>query len=156
MNETAQYRSFIEKVASSAQRAFIDVRRNIIDNKLTGKQKASMNTLPHDNITKELINRLRKYPNDCCMDSAYVRQLSAGEFYAAKAVQQAEEMFFTINWRNDLNLVTMCFIRYNEKLNNITRVDTFEGYKKDLKLYAALLASQPKPGEFVEWEAIKK
>jgi hypothetical protein len=48
------------------------MRRNIIDNKLTGNQKAAMNTLPHDNITKEPINRLRKFPNDCCMDSAYV------------------------------------------------------------------------------------
>ena len=32
---------------------------------------------------------------------------------------------------------------------NITRVDTFEGYKEDLKLYAARLASQPQPGEIV-------
>jgi len=66
---------------------------------------------------------------------AYVRQLSAGEFYAAKAVQQAEEMFFTINWRNDISPVTMCFVRYSDKLYSITRVDTFEGYKEDLKLY---------------------
>jgi len=27
----------------------------------------------------------------------------------------------------------------------------FEGHKDDLKLYAALLASQPKPGEIIEW-----
>ena len=25
--------------------------------------------------------------------------------------------------------------------------DTFEGYKEDLKIYAAALAAQPKPGE---------
>ena len=40
-------------------------------------------------------------------------------------------------------------------LNHITQIDTFEGYKEDLKLYAALLASQPKPSEVVEWEAKK-
>jgi hypothetical protein len=72
LDVNTEYRNFVEKVARSAQRAFIDVRRNIIDNKLTGNQKAAIESLPHDNITKEPINRLRKFPNDCCMDSGYV------------------------------------------------------------------------------------
>jgi len=83
---------------------------------------------------------------------AYVRQLSAGEFYASAALQQKEEMFFTVNWRDDINPPTSFFVRYKEKFYSITRVDTFEGYKQDLKLYAALLASQPKPSEVIEWQ----
>jgi len=70
---------------------------------------------------------------------AYVRQLSAREFFAAKAVQQTEEMLFTINWRNDINAADT-FIEYKGILYDITRVDTFEGYKEDLKIYAVALA----------------
>ena len=50
---------------------------------------------------------------------------------------------------------TAFFIRYKEKFYSTTRVDTFERYKDDLKLYALLLASQPKPTEIVEWETKK-
>ena len=82
---------------------------------------------------------------------AYVRQLSASEFWASAALQQREEMFFAVNWRNDINAFD-CFIEYKGVFYNITRVDTFEGYKEDLKLYAARLASQPEQGEIVEWE----
>jgi hypothetical protein len=41
---------------------------------------------------------------------------------------------------------------YKGVFYNITRVDTFEGYKEDLKLYAAQLATQPKPGNVEEWQ----
>ena len=82
---------------------------------------------------------------------AYVRQLSASEFYAAKAVQQSEEMLFTINYRRDVTAAD-CFIEYKGIFYDITRVDTYEGYKEDLKLYAARLASQPQPGEIVAWQ----
>lgn len=77
---------------------------------------------------------------------AYVRQLSANEFYAAKAVQQTEEMLFTVNWRDDVSAAD-CFVEYKGVFYNIMRVDTFEGYKEDLKVYAARLATQPKPGD---------
>jgi SPP1 family predicted phage head-tail adaptor len=82
---------------------------------------------------------------------AYVRQLSANEFYVAKAVQQTEEMFFTINWRNDVNPAD-CSIEYKGIFYGITRVDTFEGYKEDLKLYASKIATQPKPGDLTAWD----
>ncbi len=82
---------------------------------------------------------------------AYVRQLSAGGFYAAAALQQKEEMFFTVNWRNDITAAD-CFVEYKGVMYDITRIDTFEGYKEDLKLYAALLASQPKPGDIEPWK----
>ena len=57
-------------------------------------------------------------------------------------------LFFTVNWRNDINAAD-CFIRYKDKFYDITRIDTFEGYKEDLKLYALLLASHSKPGKLL-------
>ena len=79
---------------------------------------------------------------------AYVRQLSASEFYASRAVHQTEEMLFVVNWRPDVD--ANCFIAYRGVFYNITRVDTFEGYKQDLRLYAKLANSQPEPGDILE------
>ena len=42
-------------------------------------------------------------------------------------------MLFQINYRTDLTTVNV--VRYNGTLYNITRIDTFEGYKEDLTLY---------------------
>jgi len=81
---------------------------------------------------------------------AYVRQLSAKEFMAARAVQQSEEMLFVINWRRDID--ADCFIEYRGVFYNVTRVDTFEGYKEDLRVYAAKAATQPKAGDMAAWE----
>ena len=64
---------------------------------------------------------------------AYFRYLSGKEYYAANAEQVQEEVLFQINWRADLT--TAHVIRYNGVLWDITRVDTFEGRKEDLKLY---------------------
>ena len=44
-----------------------------------------------------------------------------------------EEVLFTINWRSDIT--TAHVIRFGGVLWNITRVDTFEGYKGDISLY---------------------
>jgi len=65
---------------------------------------------------------------------AYVRHLSAREYYAAKAVQAEEEMLFIINWRNDIT--TDMIIKYKNRYFYIIRIDTFEGYKGDIKIYA--------------------
>ena len=81
---------------------------------------------------------------------AYVRQLSASEFYAAKAVQNSEEMLFVVNWRGDLT--ADLYIEYKGVFYNVTRVDTFEGYKEDLKVYAAKLLSQPGEWDIEEWQ----
>ena len=64
---------------------------------------------------------------------AYFRQLSGKEYYAANAEQVQEEVLFQINWRAGLS--TAHVIRFNGVLWDITRVDTFEGYKGDLTLY---------------------
>ena len=72
---------------------------------------------------------------------AYIRQLSAKEFWAARAVQQTEDMIFTVNYRPDITPENV--IWYKGIFYNITRVDTFEGYKDDLNLYATIIQNQP-------------
>lgn len=66
---------------------------------------------------------------------AYVRQLSAKEYYSAMAIQSGEEMLFIINWRDDIKSTTN-MIKYKDRYYNIKRIDTYEGYKQDLKIYA--------------------
>lgn len=64
---------------------------------------------------------------------AYFRHLSGKEYFAANAEQVKEEVLFQVNYRAGLD--TTHVIRYSGVLWDITRVDTFEGYKADLKLY---------------------
>lgn len=66
---------------------------------------------------------------------AYVRQLSAKEYYSAMAIQAGEEMLFVINWRDDIKS-TGNMIKYKGRYYDIKRIDTYEGYKQDLKIYA--------------------
>lgn len=65
---------------------------------------------------------------------AYFRQLSGKEVYAAMSVQATEEVLFVINYRT--NITTAHIVRFRGVDYDITRVDTFEGYKQDLTLYA--------------------
>ena len=64
---------------------------------------------------------------------AYFRHLSGKEAFAAATVNYKEEVLFQVNYRTDLTTANM--VRYNGALYNITRIDTFEGYKEDLTLY---------------------
>jgi SPP1 family predicted phage head-tail adaptor len=64
---------------------------------------------------------------------AYYRQLSGKEIYAAATVQAVEEVLFVVNWRGDITARHV--VRYNGVLYDISRVDTFEGYKGDITLY---------------------
>ena len=70
---------------------------------------------------------------------AYVRQTSGGEFYAAMAEQVREEILFVVNWRADLTLAAAqnYFIEYKGAWYDVQRVDTYEGYKEDIQLYAS-------------------
>lgn len=65
---------------------------------------------------------------------AYYRQLSGSEFWAAHRENVKEEVLFEINWRDDVD--TTCQIRYKGEDYSITRIDNFEGYKDNLKIYA--------------------
>lgn len=71
---------------------------------------------------------------------AYFRQLSGKEVFAAATTNYKEEVLFTINYRTDLT--TACVVRYRGVLYDITRIDTFEGYKEDLTLYCSRRARQ--------------
>lgn len=71
---------------------------------------------------------------------AYFRQLSGKEVFAAATTNYKEEVLFTINHRMDIT--TAHVVRYKGVLYDITRVDTFEGYKEDLTLYCSRRARQ--------------
>jgi len=81
---------------------------------------------------------------------AYVRQLSATEYFAAAAVQNKEEMLFTVNWRPDIT--PKMYIEYKGVWYDIKRVDTFEGYKENLHLYASQKLEQPDPKDIIPYE----
>jgi len=63
---------------------------------------------------------------------AYFRQLSARELYGT-VTQVEETVLFQITYRSDVT--TANTVRYNGAEYEITRIDTFEGYKKDIILY---------------------
>ena len=65
---------------------------------------------------------------------AYFRQLSGKERFTGYATVAEEEALFLISYRTDIT--TAHIIRYRGIDYNITRIDTFEGYKEDLTLYA--------------------
>ena len=63
---------------------------------------------------------------------AYFRQLSMKELYSV-TTQVQEEVLFQINYSTDIT--TAHVIKYNGIQYEITRIDTFEGYKSDLTIY---------------------
>lgn len=71
---------------------------------------------------------------------AYFRQLSGKEVFAAATTNYKEEVLFLVNYRTDLT--TAHVVRYSGVLYDITRIDTFEGYKRDLTLYCSRRARQ--------------
>ncbi len=65
---------------------------------------------------------------------AYYRQASGVEFTEASKINTKIDAVFIINWRNDIDEAMK--IKFRNELYNITRIDVFEGYKTDLKIYA--------------------
>jgi SPP1 family predicted phage head-tail adaptor len=82
---------------------------------------------------------------------AYTRQLSQKEYFAAGTAGYKEDMQFIINWRRDIKPGMLIY--YRETWYVIDRVDTFEGYKEDLKLLAkeATQAEIPPADEIVPY-----
>lgn len=76
---------------------------------------------------------------------AYVRQIGGEQYYAAMAHNVVEEMLFVVNWRPDLNIsnTQTCFVFYKDQWYQIQRIDTFEGYKNNIQLYANTMKSPP-------------
>lgn len=65
---------------------------------------------------------------------AYYRQTSGKEYYAAMAAQYQEEAVFIINYRENLEPLTDVIL-FRHRIYQIVRVDNFEGYKGDIKLF---------------------
>ena len=77
---------------------------------------------------------------------AYTRQLSAKEFFAAAAQQFQEERLFVVNWRTDI--APGMVVCYRDNWFEIVRVDPFEDYKADVKLYVKETIGGKQPKEF--------
>lgn len=73
---------------------------------------------------------------------AYFRQLSTKEFYAAAATTAKEEVVFIINHHSDIKVYDM--VAFRGKYYRVTRIDEFEGYRDDMKLYASTYSGTPK------------
>ena len=76
---------------------------------------------------------------------AYARQLSQKEYFAAGTAGYKEDMQFIINWRRDIKPGMLIY--YRETWYVIDRVDTFEGYKGDIRLTCK---STTKPTDITE------
>lgn len=64
---------------------------------------------------------------------AYYRQLSMKEKSLLGTIENTAEVLFVINWRNDIDETMK--VEYKGIVYEITRIDDFEGYKNDLKVY---------------------
>ena len=71
---------------------------------------------------------------------AYFREFLGKEVFAAATTNYKEEVLFTVNFHPEITNTHV--IRYNGVLYDITRVDTFEGYKEDITLYCKRRARQ--------------
>ena len=65
---------------------------------------------------------------------AYFRHLSGQEVWAFHAQHAVEDVLFQVNWRGDID--TRCVVRFAGQVYDIIRVDTFEGHRAILVLYA--------------------
>jgi hypothetical protein len=72
MDETTMYAAQLEQVARIVQEGFLDIRKRIKSGRSGQEHKEAINSLPHDAVTGNAKNRLAKFPNDCCMDAAFV------------------------------------------------------------------------------------
>lgn len=71
---------------------------------------------------------------------AYFKQLSASLLYASNTTTVKEECLFRINWTDAIlaNSASNYWVYYDGLLYQVTRVDPYEGYKRDLALYCKL------------------
>ena len=69
---------------------------------------------------------------------AYFKQLSAQLTYLNNSTQNQEECLFRINWLDYVRKANASelAIGYNGLVYDVTRVDPYEDYKRDLVLYA--------------------
>jgi len=67
---------------------------------------------------------------------AYYRQMSGDEVFRQRRIWEDVDVMFIVNWWDDYRRIR--YVHYNDRYYNVTRIDDFEGYKKDLTIYAKL------------------
>ena len=80
---------------------------------------------------------------------AYTRQLSAKELWSSQAQSFPEERLFAVGWRNDL--YPGMLVQYRNDWYHVVRVDPFEDYKEDIKMYVKT-GSKPVDGDILAYE----
>lgn len=81
---------------------------------------------------------------------AYVRDMSMEEYSTAQIYGTKEEAVFTVNWRADIKALMR--IVFKGVWYEIKRMDGFEGYKDDLKLFV-VRTHTPKDEDILPYEA---
>ena len=85
---------------------------------------------------------------------AYFKQLSGSLFYASATTNNKEECLFYINWLDlDRKRPQDYKIEYRGLVYELTRIDPYEGYKRDLALYCKLTTD--KLGTIVPYDPTK-
>ena len=86
---------------------------------------------------------------------AYFKQLSASLLYANNTTTTKEECLFRINWTDAIlaSYASDYRVYYDGLLYQVTRVDPYEGYKRDLALYCKLTTD--KLGTIVPYDPTK-
>ena len=73
---------------------------------------------------------------------AYFRALGGSLYYAAQATQVKADVMAVVAWSDwlaSMRWLEKIYIRFGGRLYQATRVDTYEGYKRDLTIYAQLV-----------------
>ena len=68
---------------------------------------------------------------------AYFKQLSGDTFFKSAQAGTNETSMFAVNWNKYLmnSNASDLSVSYDGKLYDVTRIDPFEGYKRDIVIY---------------------
>lgn len=72
---------------------------------------------------------------------AYFRALGGSLYWASQATQVKADVMAVVaysDWLASMRWIEKVYVRFNGRLYRATRVDTFEGYRRDLTIYAQL------------------
>lgn len=87
---------------------------------------------------------------------AYYRQMGGMAYWASDALQTKADVEFVIGYDSLIAHAVdfeRIYIDYGGRLYQVSRVDTFEGYKRDLTLYATAKSSAGGVGKPLAYDA---
>lgn len=73
---------------------------------------------------------------------AYFRALGGSLYWASQSTQVKADVMAVVaysDWLAAMRWLEKIYIRFNGRLYQATRVDTYEGYRRDLTIYAQLV-----------------